>query len=81
MLLILANQLQEQFNTQKFKMLKKKIIVMIYFTTFGFNQFSGIIFVDRLTQANLATKSGIADFITKSYFDDKLKKQQKSDSK
>ena len=56
-------------------MLKKKIIVMIYFTTFGFNQFSGIIFVDRLTQANLATKSGIADFITKSYFDDKLKKQ------
>ena len=56
-------------------MLKKKIIVMIYFTTFGFNQFSGIIFVDRLTQANLATKSDIADFITKSYFDDKLKKQ------
>ena len=39
------------------------------------------IFHDRLKQANLATKSDIADFITKMYFHKKLKTQKSELSK
>ena len=34
-------------------------------------------FIARLAQANLARKSGIADFVKKTDFDDKLKKLNK----
>ena len=47
-------------------------------TTNGFNKFSSTTFVERLKQAKFATKTGIADFITNTYFSDKPKISKKS---
>ena len=47
--------------------------IPIYITTSEFNQFSGTIFDDRLKQANLASESDFADYITKACSHGKLK--------
>ena len=62
--------------------LKKKntlllIILIKYVTTNDFNKFSGTILDERLKQAKLATKTDITDFITKTYFNNKLKNTNK----
>ena len=44
-----------------------------YITTNDCSKFSGAIFDERLKQAKLTTKTDIAVFITKTYFDGKLK--------
>ena len=48
-----------------------------YITTQEFNIFTPNNFAARLAQANLASKSDIANFVTKKDFDDKLKKLNK----
>ena len=56
--------------------LKKKFLIIINtsITASKFNQCYGTIFQDRLKHANLATAFDIPDFITKTRFDEKLKK-------
>ena len=44
-----------------------------YLTTPEFNKFSAEIFVEKLKQAKLKTKSCITNFITKTSFDEKLR--------
>ena len=39
-----------------------------------FNEFSGALFDETIKQATLATKADLADFVTKTYFNDKLQK-------
>ena len=48
-----------------------------YITTLGFNKLTAENFAATLKQANLASKSGIADFINKADFDNKLKNLNK----
>ena len=48
-----------------------------YITTAGFNKLTSEIFSARLKQANLASKSDIANFVNKTDFDNKLKAEIK----
>ena len=49
-----------------------------YITTPEFNKFSAEIFAARLKQANLASKSDIANLVNKTDFDNKLKNLNKN---
>ena len=44
-----------------------------YITTQEFNKLTSVHFTGRLKLANLASKKDIADFVKKTYFNDKLK--------
>ena len=43
-------------------------------TSNDFNEFLDALFDETIKQATLATKADLADFVTKTYFDDKLQK-------
>ena len=53
-------------------LLKKKPGRSKYITTPEFNKIMAEYFAARMAQANLASKNDIANFVKKSYFDDKL---------
>ena len=52
--------------------LKRKLLIMIIVISIEFNKFSAENFAARLKQANVASKSDIANFVNKTDFDNKL---------
>ena len=63
--------------TQKLVKLKQRLLIMVMINILLLLKLTSENFAARLAQGNLATKSNIANFAKKTYFDDKLKKLNK----
>ena len=60
--------------TQKLVKLKQRLLIMVMINILLLLKLTSENFAARLAQANLETKSNIANFAKKTYFDDKLKR-------
>ena len=67
LLMLLVNKLVKKIEEKRPKL--HKLII-----TPEFERFSDSIFHEKIKQSDLATKTNITDFITKTYFKEKLRK-------